>query len=109
MRETPVFKGTRIPVDLAKTQDAHDRRECRDANGAEAWACDRYCTERVERKLASTGGHFWQASPCDGSVANSESEEATMYAAGGSYAATPKMVWMNSRCATASPLATQRT
>jgi len=45
--------------DLAKIQDAHDRRECRDANGAEAWACDRCdCTERLERKLASTGEPF---------------------------------------------------
>ena len=45
--------------DLARIQDAHDRRECRDANGAEAWACDRCdCTERLERKLASTGEPF---------------------------------------------------
>ena len=45
--------------DLAKIQDAHDRRECRDANGEEAWACDRCdCTARLERKLASTGEPF---------------------------------------------------
>jgi hypothetical protein len=45
--------------DLVKIQDAHDRRECRDANGAEAWACDHCdCTERLERRLASTGEPF---------------------------------------------------
>jgi len=45
--------------DLTKIQDAHDRRECRDANGEEAWACDRCdCTARLERKLASTGEPF---------------------------------------------------
>ena len=45
--------------ELTKIQDAHDRRECRDANGSEAWACDRCdCTERLERKLASTGEPF---------------------------------------------------
>ena len=25
--------------ELAKVQDAHDRRKCRDQNGSEAWAC----------------------------------------------------------------------
>jgi hypothetical protein len=50
--------------DLAKTQDGDDWRECRDANGAEAWACDRCdCTERLERKLASTGGLFLASLP----------------------------------------------
>jgi len=45
--------------DLTKIRDAHDRRECKDANGSETWACDRCdCTERLERKLASTGEPF---------------------------------------------------
>jgi len=45
--------------DLTKIQDAHNRRECRDTNGEEAWACDRCdCTARLERKLASTGEPF---------------------------------------------------
>src|ERR671923_3018454 len=26
--------------DLLKVQDAHDRRQCRDLNGTESWACD---------------------------------------------------------------------
>jgi hypothetical protein len=45
--------------ELTKVQDAHDRRECRDANGTEPWACcDCDCTERLEQKLASTGESF---------------------------------------------------
>jgi iron complex outermembrane receptor protein len=44
-----------------------------------------------------------------GSVANSESRETAMCVPGGSYAVMPKIAWMNKRCATASPLATQRT
>ena len=45
--------------ELTKIQDAHDRRECRDANGSEGWACDRCdCTERLDQKLASTGKPF---------------------------------------------------
>jgi len=44
-----------------------------------------------------------------GSVANSESREAMACVPGESYAAMPKIVWMNRRCATGSPLATQRT
>jgi hypothetical protein len=48
--------------ELTKIQDAHDRRECRDVNGSEAWACDRCdCTERLERKLACTGKPFLQS------------------------------------------------
>ena len=38
--------------DLAKVQDAHDRRKCRDWNGTEAWACgDCDCTAKLEEKL----------------------------------------------------------
>jgi hypothetical protein len=45
--------------ELVKVQDAHDRRQCRDQNGSEAWACDNCdCTERLERKLASLGDPF---------------------------------------------------
>ena len=45
--------------DLTKVQDAHDRRKCRDENGTESWACGHCdCTERLERKLASTGQSF---------------------------------------------------
>lgn len=42
--------------ELVKVQDAHDRRQCRDHNGSEPWACDNCdCTERLERKLATLG------------------------------------------------------
>jgi hypothetical protein len=45
--------------DLTKVQDAHDRRQCRDQNGSEPWACENCdCTERLEKKLANTGELF---------------------------------------------------
>ncbi|MBV8846174.1 MAG: hypothetical protein JO307_25485 [Bryobacterales bacterium] len=45
--------------DLVKIQDSHGRRECRDWNGSEAWACiDCDCTERLEQKLAGKGECF---------------------------------------------------
>jgi hypothetical protein len=48
--------------ELTKVQDAHDRRQCRDQNGSEAWACENCdCTERLERKLAQSGEAFVQA------------------------------------------------
>lgn len=38
--------------ELTRVQDAHDRRKCRDYNGAAPWACgDCDCTERLEQKL----------------------------------------------------------
>ena len=45
--------------DLAKVQDAHDRRRCRDQNGEEPWACGNCdCTERLEKKLSLMGQPF---------------------------------------------------
>jgi hypothetical protein len=45
--------------DLARVQDAHDRRRCRDENGEELWACgDCDCTVRLEQKLRKTGEPF---------------------------------------------------
>ena len=45
--------------ELAKIQDAHDHRKCRDENGSESWACgDCDCTKRLQQKLASTGQSF---------------------------------------------------
>ena len=45
--------------DLARVQDAHDRRKCRDKNGSEPWACgDCDCTARLEQKLKTTGAPF---------------------------------------------------
>ncbi|HWY54801.1 MAG TPA: hypothetical protein VNZ03_10075 [Terriglobales bacterium] len=48
--------------DLTREQDAHDRRRCRDQNGSEPWACgDCDCTERLEKKLETTGKPFLQS------------------------------------------------
>jgi hypothetical protein len=45
--------------DLAKVQDAHDRRNCRDENGSEPWACGECdCTKRLEQKLKAEGIPF---------------------------------------------------
>ena len=45
--------------ELVKVQDAHDRRQCRDQNGSELWACENCdCTERLERKLETLGEPF---------------------------------------------------
>lgn len=47
--------------ELVKVQDAHDRRQCRDHNGSDPWACENCdCTERLERKLATLGEAFLQ-------------------------------------------------
>jgi hypothetical protein len=45
--------------ELVKVQDAHDRRQCRDHNGSEPWACgDCDCTARLEEKLKTSGKPF---------------------------------------------------
>ena len=45
--------------DLTRVQDAHDRRRCRDENGAEPWACSTCdCTQRLEQRLAEAGESF---------------------------------------------------
>ncbi len=45
--------------ELAKVQDAHDRRKCRDENGSESWACNQCdCTVRLEKKLKGSGVSF---------------------------------------------------
>jgi hypothetical protein len=48
--------------ELTRVQDAHDRSRCRDQNGSEPWACDNCdCTERLERKLSTTGMPFLES------------------------------------------------
>ena len=38
--------------DLLNIKDAHARKNCRDVNGIESWACcDCDCTRKLERKL----------------------------------------------------------
>ena len=45
--------------ELAKVQDAHDRRRCKEQNGSEPWACGGCdCTDRLERKLEAMGKPF---------------------------------------------------
>jgi hypothetical protein len=45
--------------DLVKVQDAHARKNCRDENGSEPWACgDCDCTARLEERLQSWGCPF---------------------------------------------------
>jgi hypothetical protein len=44
---------------LEKVQDAHARKNCRDENGTEPWACgDCDCTARLEARLRRTGQPF---------------------------------------------------
>jgi hypothetical protein len=46
-------------LDLTRVQDAHDRRNCRDENGTEPWACgDCDCTARLEQKLKESSTSF---------------------------------------------------
>jgi len=48
--------------ELTRVQDAHDRQKCRDQNGSEPWACAECdCTERLERKLESSGQPFLES------------------------------------------------
>jgi len=45
--------------DLLSVKDAHARRNCRDLNGSEPWACcDCDCTRRLEERLQQTGKRF---------------------------------------------------
>jgi hypothetical protein len=44
---------------LTKVQDAHLRRQCRDLDGSEPWACESCdCTRRLEENLARHGEPF---------------------------------------------------
>ena len=45
--------------DLLHNKDAHARKNCRDANGIESWACyDCDCTRKLERELQLIGKPF---------------------------------------------------
>lgn len=47
--------------ELLNVKDAHARRNCRDLNGEEPWACCNCdCTRRLEQKLQNTGTSFLQ-------------------------------------------------
>lgn len=45
--------------DLVSIKDAHARKNCRDLNGTEPWACcDCDCTKKLEERLRATGEPF---------------------------------------------------
>jgi hypothetical protein len=45
--------------EMLSVKDAHARRNCRDLNGEDPWACCRCdCTKRLEERLAQTGDAF---------------------------------------------------
>jgi len=45
--------------DLLKVNDAHSRKNCRDLNGMEPWACCHCnCTRRLDLKLEQSGRSF---------------------------------------------------
>jgi hypothetical protein len=45
--------------ELLSVKDAHSRKNCRDLNGQEAWACcECDCTKRLEERLAQRGDPF---------------------------------------------------
>jgi len=45
--------------ELVKIQDAHNRKNCRDENGSEPWACGECdCTQKLERWLAGRDESF---------------------------------------------------
>ena len=45
--------------DLLSVKDAHNRRNCRDVNGIEPWACcDCTCTQKLETRLGRAGRPF---------------------------------------------------
>jgi hypothetical protein len=45
--------------ELVDVKDAHGRRNCRDENGTEPWACcDCDCTRQLEEKLSHEGQPF---------------------------------------------------
>jgi hypothetical protein len=48
--------------ELLSVKDAHNRKNCRDWNGTEPWACsDCDCTKRLETKLQEKGESFLES------------------------------------------------
>jgi hypothetical protein len=45
--------------ELVSVKDAHNRKNCRDVNGTEPWACSGCdCTRRLEQRLKERGSPF---------------------------------------------------
>lgn len=56
LEERPYWE---VFFELVKVKDAHARKNCRDENGTEPWACCACdCTKKLEAKLAATGTPF---------------------------------------------------
>jgi len=54
--EKPYWEEYFEPLEI---KNAHDRKQCRDLNGTEPWACETCdCTERLEAKMATWGTDF---------------------------------------------------
>ncbi len=52
--------------DLLHFKDAHARKNCRDANGTEPWACrDCDCTKKLEERLQLVGEDFLKSLKAD--------------------------------------------
>ena len=50
--------------DLLSVKDAHSRKNCRDLNGTEPWACSNCdCTQRLEERLRQRGRAFLSSLP----------------------------------------------
>ena len=48
--------------ELHRVQNAHDRRQCRDENSSEPWACGECdCTRRLEERLKEKGKPFLES------------------------------------------------
>ncbi len=48
--------------ELLSIKDAHSRKDCRDLNGSEPWACsDCDCTKRLEERLKQRGKSFLES------------------------------------------------
>jgi hypothetical protein len=47
--------------ELLSVKDAHNRKNCRDVNGTEPWACSNCdCTRRLEERLKTRGASFFE-------------------------------------------------
>ena len=56
--------------ELISVKDAHARRNCRDANGTEPWACcECDCTRRLEERLQRVGCPFLETLSFEGKKA----------------------------------------
>jgi hypothetical protein len=59
--------------ELLSIKDAHARKNCRDANGTEPWACcDCDCTRKLDERLQLVGDNFLNTLKADSHAAEPE-------------------------------------